>query len=100
MGKGRVIKPGQKIHASVAFIRNYEPRAVFSDGVEKGDWLRILTKGRKDTVDWSNEIKDFLELDLFDHSRLKILLDNLQKNMDAESAAGLVLWASTGMCAT
>ena len=98
MGKGRVIKPGQKIHASVAFIQNYEPRAIFSEGVEEGDWLRILTKGRQGSFNWANEAKDLLELDLFDHSRLKIYLEKLQKNInDSESIEGLDLWVSTGM---
>jgi hypothetical protein len=98
MGKGRVIKPGQKIHASVAFIQSYEPRATFSDDVEGGSWLRILTQGRRDSIEWANEIKDLLELDLFDHTRLKILLDGIEKNMRSESIRHLGMWASTCMC--
>jgi hypothetical protein len=100
MGKGRVIKPGQKIHASVAFIQNYEPHAIFSDGIDTGDWLRILMKGRQDTFDWHKEIKDILELDLFYLSGLKIILDDMQKNIHAEHAKGLELWTSTCKCAT
>ena len=98
MGKGRVIKPGQKIHASVAFIQDYEPRATFSDAVERGSWLRILTKGRQD-MDWTDKIKDLLELDLFDHSRLRILLDDIKESRDPKAIERLEVWASTCTCA-
>ena len=98
MGKGRVIKPGQKIHASVAFIQGYEPRATFSDDVERGSWLRILTQGRPDRIDWANEIKDLLELDLFDHTRLKFILDDIEMNMDTKAIQRLGMWTSTCMC--
>jgi hypothetical protein len=92
-----VIKPGQKIHASVAFIQNYQPRARFSDDVEGGDWLRVLTAGRQDRFEWT-KITDFLELDLFDYSRAELLINNLRRSKDVDqSMRTLGFWAETRM---
>ena len=73
--QGRVIKPGQKIHVSVSFIRDYKPKAKFSPGIEK-DWNSILGKGQPSDVSWTRGIKDLLELDLFGDSNVKMILDN------------------------
>lgn len=69
-----MIKPGQKIHASVSFIRDYKPKARFSPGVE--GWRSILEKGRLDDVSWAKPIEDLLELDLFVYSNVKRIIED------------------------
>jgi hypothetical protein len=65
-GQGRLIKPGQLIHASVAFQKGYTPKADLPP--EWGlKWHDILGKGEKEDLDWTNNLRHALELDLFDH---------------------------------
>ncbi|KAH7920359.1 hypothetical protein BV22DRAFT_1021384 [Leucogyrophana mollusca] len=66
--KGRTIKKGQKIHASVAFIRNYRPRATLSDGLPIKRWDELLERGKIDGVNWAKGLEDLLEIDMFDFS--------------------------------
>ena len=89
-----MIQPGQKIHASVAFIQDYEPLAKFSERIEKGDWLRILCKGRQDSFEWSDKIKELLELDLFDHTRVKPLIEEIKR--DVKLVRDLEFWTTRG----
>jgi hypothetical protein len=60
--KGRVIKPGQKIHASVAFIeQEYRPKANFAEGMT-WKWDVILRKGKQDQISWMKEIEGIFVL--------------------------------------
>jgi hypothetical protein len=97
--KGRVIKPGQKIHASVAFIEDYEPKANFAEGMTLKTWDDILRKGKQDEISWTKEIQEILEMDLFDHSNVKTIIDELKLNMENFQLIGrLEFLASTRMC--
>ncbi|KAJ7117550.1 hypothetical protein C8R44DRAFT_790986 [Mycena epipterygia] len=71
LGKGRVIQPGQKIHASVAFIKDYQPKATLPE--ETIEWEDILEKGNKDGISWIQGLEHILELDLFDLSPKSVL---------------------------
>lgn len=72
--------PGQKIHASVSFIRHYTPRATFSSGMSEEGWNRILGKGERHGTDWAKGIEDLLEMDLFDYSAVKVLIDKVNQD--------------------
>ncbi|KAF8801532.1 hypothetical protein BYT27DRAFT_7198051 [Phlegmacium glaucopus] len=74
--EGRVIKPGQKIHASVSFIKDYKSKAKFSPGMVDGDWSSVVNKGRQDDISWMKGIENLLELDLFDYSNVKKIIDD------------------------
>ncbi|KAJ7117544.1 hypothetical protein C8R44DRAFT_626670 [Mycena epipterygia] len=74
LGKGRVIQPGQKIHASVAFIKDYEPKATLPE--EANEWEDILEKGNTAEISWIRGLEDILELDLFDLSNMSVLIRN------------------------
>ncbi|KZP06348.1 hypothetical protein FIBSPDRAFT_902882 [Athelia psychrophila] len=79
-GRGRAIYPGQKIHASVAFIDNsYKPKAVFKHAPTL-DWTQVIGHGPSGEflrhVDWT----DRLELDLFDMNAAPEWIDILRKN--------------------
>ncbi|KAJ7900848.1 hypothetical protein B0H13DRAFT_1883251 [Mycena leptocephala] len=71
--EGRRIKPGQKIHASVAFIKNYKPKAILTSK-DKG-WHDILGKGSKSELAWTEDLRDILEMDLFDLSKTPALVE-------------------------
>jgi hypothetical protein len=75
--EGRVIKPGQKIHASVAFIEDYKPKANFAEGMTQKTWDDILIQGKQDEISWTKEILEILEMDLFDHLNVKTIIDEL-----------------------
>ncbi|KIM73856.1 hypothetical protein PILCRDRAFT_14925 [Piloderma croceum F 1598] len=77
LAKGRVIQPGQKIHASVAFIRDYQSEATFGEGM-RNEWRDIVNSGKQDNVEWTKAIKGILELDLFDHSEAKISIERFK----------------------
>jgi hypothetical protein len=74
-----VIKPGQKVHASVAFISNYKPKATHLKGEAGIEWKRILGKGVKDNVDWANERQ--VEMDLFDYSNAAMIVGLANKDI-------------------
>ncbi|KAJ7815718.1 hypothetical protein B0H13DRAFT_1924023 [Mycena leptocephala] len=63
--KGRRIKPGQKIHASVAFIKNYKPKAI----------LTSKDKGRHDILGKGEDLRDIREMDLLDLSKTPALVE-------------------------
>ncbi|KAI9455298.1 hypothetical protein F5148DRAFT_1226410 [Russula earlei] len=94
LGQGRTIMPGQKIHASVAFIQNYQPKAKFSVDVEGGDWIRILGTGRQDSFDWTDPIRDLMELDLFNPASVKRLVASIIRNRSISDIERLHFWAS------
>ena len=99
MKDGRVIKPGQKIHASVAFIEDYKPKANFAEGMTQKTWDDILGMGKQDQISWTKEIQEILEMDLFDHSNVKTIIDELELNMENSQLIGrLEFLASTRMC--
>ena len=69
-GRGRVILPGQKIHASVAFrLQDYRPQATFADNQSNFDWGQLVGKGPSWHLspslpeNWAN----ILEMDVFDY---------------------------------
>ena len=65
--------PGQTIHASVCFIEgDYTPKAVFHDQFPIRDWTKIVgaAGGKLDSIAWSEEIHEILEMDLFDITRV------------------------------
>jgi hypothetical protein len=45
---------------------------MFSSG---GDWSNVVDKGQKDNVSWTKGIKNLLELDLFDYSNVKKIIN-------------------------
>lgn len=92
--------PGQKIHASVSFIRNYKPQATFAKGMTEKGWDAIAGKGRRDGVDWANEIKEIMEMDLFDHSpaNVKLIIEEIKRDMrNTNFTSRLEFMASTRM---
>lgn len=95
VAKGRVIKPGQMIHASVAFINNYKPKANLSQLTENG-WDDILRKGRPDRIDWADELEGLLEMDLFDYANVDTIMELARSDMHNTLATGrLEFLAST-----
>jgi hypothetical protein len=78
-----VIKPGQKIHASICFIHGYTPQAIFAKGVTEKGWDNIAGIGRQGSVEWAGEIKEIMEMDLFDHSpaNVKLLIEEIKGDM-------------------
>jgi hypothetical protein len=93
-----VIQPGQKIHASVSFIHNYQPKATISGSMTGKGWNDILGVGKKDGVDWADGIIDRLEMDLFDLSNITTIIDKVSENLDdVDSIGRLEFLASTRM---
>ncbi|KAF8870032.1 hypothetical protein BD779DRAFT_623270 [Infundibulicybe gibba] len=73
----RIIKPGQKIHASVAFAgTKYRPKAKFQK-VGSENWDNILGRGGVGSLEWAHALGDLLELDLFDHSDIPTIMSDL-----------------------
>lgn len=71
MSQGRIIKPGQKVHASFCFMdpKGYTPKATFDPELAgKISWEKIIGVGRIDDTRWADEIEEFIEKDLFDVS--------------------------------
>ncbi len=68
-GKGRLIMPGQRVHASVCFIEgDYVPKARFHPDFGGAEWKKIIGVGKLDNVAWAEGIERLLEMDLFDIS--------------------------------
>ncbi|KAJ6578262.1 hypothetical protein B0H19DRAFT_930856, partial [Mycena capillaripes] len=66
-GNGRLIVKNQLVHASVAFkAKNYRPRATFSDFELK--WETLVGKGTVNDIEWAQDWRARLEMDIFDPS--------------------------------
>ncbi|TDL30078.1 hypothetical protein BD410DRAFT_850420 [Rickenella mellea] len=80
-GHGRKIQRGQKIHASVALCpKDYEPKAklAFDD---KFKWSKIVGRGSITDIKWTIDLKDYLELDIFDYSMAKDITGRLIRSL-------------------
>jgi hypothetical protein len=42
-----------------------------------GDWSNVVNKGRQEDVNWTEGIKNLLELDLFDYSNVTKFIENV-----------------------
>ena len=78
-GKGRKIKPHQKIHSSIAFCKPtsdkpneiYVPKAISDDL----DISKLVGIGERHNMDWAK--KSILELDIFDLTAAKDVIKTL-----------------------
>jgi hypothetical protein len=69
LGKGRMIRPGQMIHASVAFKPpSYRPKATLSGGLGHLQWNDLIATAKIGDLRLSDNWQGNLEMDLFDHS--------------------------------
>ena len=98
-GRGRKIKPGQKVHASIAFCKeDYYPKAILNLK-DNYLWKQLLGKGSILSRDWATGWETLLELDIFDLSRMSHVIEMLKsETRDEESmwAYRLCAMASTG----
>jgi hypothetical protein len=88
MGKGRKILLGQKIHASVAFKEClcYKPLAQAKSPQGKIDWELLVGSGKTDDISWTQQWEEYLEMDVFDHSTVRPILEKLRDvNQPAEN---------------
>ena len=83
--QGRVILPGQLIHASVCFIPDYRPKANFSTEMEGTNWENFLERGNWEDVDWIRNIPPLVELDLFDILSVENFISSCIKGIDSNA---------------
>ncbi len=77
-GEGRVIQPGQKIHASVAFCKpTYRPKASLGDATSLKDWGELVHAGGRGRIDWAKKWRDDLEMDICDHEAANNVVNKL-----------------------
>ncbi|OBZ69903.1 hypothetical protein A0H81_10371 [Grifola frondosa] len=78
LGKGRTIRPGQKIHASVAFCtKGYIPKAQLPCEI-KDNWHGLVGMGDRFDMDWTKNWNGLLELDIFDTECAVSLMNNFK----------------------
>ena len=90
--KGRVIVEGQKIHVSLAFKdKPYEPAAQAQDPSLELDLGSLVGQASSDSegwelvTKWNQNHKVKLEMDAFDLSQVKTLLENLSKDFETRN---------------
>lgn len=93
-GKGRIIKPGQLIHASVAFKLQgeYTPKAIFSADMKGKSWGAIIGRGRDDDIAWANDLEDILEIDLFDPDQAVSMIKQLTAEVEGKNDDSAYNW--------
>ncbi|KAF7364544.1 hypothetical protein MVEN_00323400 [Mycena venus] len=85
-GEGRVILPGQHVHASVAFKKGkdedgnfkYKPKASLSLLGSDLKWTSLVGLGKVEDISWATPWKQQLEMDLFDSSAARDVGRKLQ----------------------
>ncbi|KAF7441271.1 hypothetical protein PC9H_001620 [Pleurotus ostreatus] len=88
-GQGRIIKPGQKIHASVAFCEDpYRPKAILPPNATRG-WDALVGRGKRSDLQWTQGWEDLLEMDIFNQSTASQCLDTLKTLKDTSEPS---LW--------
>ena len=73
------MQKGQKIHASVAFMQGYTPKASMPNDISVV-WEDILTSGNRLTFRWA---KDILQMDLYDLEGVSKLVDEIRANPES-----------------
>jgi hypothetical protein len=67
---------GQKLHSSIAFCpQGYNPKAVLP---QQRRWAELVATGQRLDQDWAVEWKDILEMDIFDHDIMPVIVDKLK----------------------
>lgn len=103
--RGRVIKRGQRVHASVCFMpRSYEPKATFAPEIEEeiswSDIVGIALVGNN--VNWGfwrdeTRMEEFIERGIFDISTIPDLIQQVVCEPNNHDLSGhLAFVASTG----
>ncbi|KAF4604337.1 hypothetical protein EYR40_001516 [Pleurotus pulmonarius] len=88
-GQGRIIKPGQKIHASVAFCEDpYRPKAILPPNATRG-WDALVGRGKRSDLQWTQGWEHLLEMDIFNQSTASQCLDTLKTLKDTSEPS---LW--------
>ena len=83
-GRGRKIKPGQKVHSSVAFCdESYQPRAVLPD---EGCLYELVGKGSRSNREWMKGWEYLIELDIFDLSLMSNVIETLKSGTGGENS--------------
>ena len=83
-GRGRKIKPGQKVHSSVAFCdKSYHPKAFLP---QQRHLYELVGKGSLSNRDWVKGWEDIIEMDIFDISLLSNVIEILKSGTGSESS--------------
>ncbi|KAJ7104622.1 hypothetical protein C8R44DRAFT_858766 [Mycena epipterygia] len=78
-GAGRIIVPGQHIHISVAFKKDYIPRATFLEDTDIA-WESFVGKNiETSTFEWAHQLGEKVEMDLFNGSLMIEAVTKLQE---------------------
>lgn len=101
-GRGRKIKPGQTIHASVAFSPDrYVPKAHLPPSDKPKSWRDLIKSRGKDEFVCPEGWEGLLEMDIFDVSTANAIIENLT-NRDVDASLSVhrltVLTWSSGLC--
>jgi hypothetical protein len=79
------MKPGQRIHASVAFCpTTYSPKSILSPNNNVKEWTDLVGVGDLQWGGWTDRFKDILELDIFDDTTAKEVIRRLKSGPDTE----------------
>ena len=89
LGQGRNIQPGQTVHASVAFCKEYFPKALLprnSDSLM--DWKSLVGSGTRYDVAWTKGRQHLLEMDIFDLSMAELVVNEIEVTINPDP----VMW--------
>lgn len=56
--------------------------ARFSEDVTNIDWMRLIGTGKRDGLDWAKPIESVLEMDLFDLSNVRVIVDKAREDLN------------------
>ena len=86
-GRGRQIKPGQKVHLSIAFCdKSYHPKAI---SPEQRSLCELVEKGSLSNREWVNGWEDLIEIDIFDLLLIPTVIDRLKLERGSKTS----IWA-------
>ena len=90
-----MIKPGQKVHSSIAFCdESYHPKAILPEGRRLYD---LVGRGSRSNTEWVKGWKDLIEMDVFDLSLMSNVIEMLKSGKgNASSVSYLKAMTSTG----
>ena len=100
-GQGRTIRPGQKVHSSIAFCdKGYRPKASLLVPQPR-PLCALVGRGSRSSTEWVKGWEDLVEMDIFDLSLIPKIIEALKSRTMGESsmwAYRLKAMASTGKC--
>ena len=80
------------MHASIAFCKNYRPKALLPLEKQQRYWEGVVGIGEKAGMEWTRGWEDLLEMDIFDASTADKIVEQIEASVNPTTPVNLTIW--------